>query len=150
MHFATFQLTSSRRGWRDRDSIGDDAGCISTHILTKRMTDSERRREWINHISTHILTKRMTDNGTMIELQEKYFNSHPHEEDDTVRRWNHLAICISTHILTKRMTRCCVHERGMGSISTHILTKRMTQQIYDTLPTVLFQLTSSRRGWLYA
>ena len=34
-----------------------------------------------------------------------YFNSHPHEEDDSVLTfWNMLPFDISTHILTKRMT----------------------------------------------
>ena len=79
----------------------------------------------------------------------RYFNSHPHEEDD---RWFttecQCRITISTHILTKRMTTIFLmstsvgmyfnshpHEEddelndvysGFVTISTHILTKRMT------------------------
>ena len=56
---------------------------ISTHILTKRMTMAGKNTIQNVGISTHILTKRMT-----VHLLEpglmRYFNSHPHEEDDAV------------------------------------------------------------------
>ena len=77
-----------------------------------------------------------------------YFNSHPHEEDDSIDAYIPTVIYISTHILTKRMTLpllICLfhlfhfnshpHEEDDGisqwkfngiNISTHILTKRMT------------------------
>ena len=55
-------------------------------------------------ISTHILTKRMTDRVLPISFYYGYFNSHPHEEDD-VKNWMPTTLVnISTHILTKRMT----------------------------------------------
>ena len=55
-------------------------------------------------ISTHILTKRMTTLSMSHRNLKENFNSHPHEEDDF-----HMKPCadtqeISTHILTKRMT----------------------------------------------
>ena len=85
----------------------------------------------------------------------RYFNSHPHEEDDVFTdRWWPPVTNISTHILTKRMTcrleRCTKingyfnshpHEEDddrlipvcyLRDISTHILTKRMT--IYSDTP----------------
>ena len=34
------------------------------------------------NISTHILTRRMTNSIFMILVSVKHFNSHPHEEDD--------------------------------------------------------------------
>ena len=34
------------------------------------------------YISTHILTKRMTEHVVSIWNTTKHFNSHPHEEDD--------------------------------------------------------------------
>ena len=60
------------------------------------------------------------------DFEQAYFNSHPHEEDD-------ISQCFSTY---------------SQNISTHILTKRMTVWIMQPYQTNLFQLTSSRRGWL--
>ena len=106
----------------------------------------------------------------MRKQQWVYFNSHPHEEDDVVkwgrkwqdkrfqltssrRGWHHFcyrtdSICdISTHILTKRMTSAEARKRYRYLISTHILTKRMTKKEKRKESKVVFQLTSSRRGW---
>ena len=141
---------------------------ISTHILTKRMTVIVAYPCPPDDISTHILTKRMTilyiwsDMNKIFQLTSsrrgwllsnhphrflEYFNSHPHEEDDSIRRLFGLYTNISTHILTKRMTFWGTHDICRYHISTHILTKRMTD-LYDHLHHLLeFQLTSSRRGW---
>ena len=97
---------------------------ISTHILTKRMTDGFPTFCILCVISTHILTKRMTTLQQLVRLSERYFNSHPHEEDDESMVLKYELICISTHILTKRMT-----------LSSSDSDKGST-----------FQLTSSRRG----
>ena len=99
---------------------------ISTHILTKRMTDGFPTFCILCVISTHILTKRMTTLQQLVRLSERYFNSHPHEEDDYTSFFSNDFESISTHILTKRMT-CALKV----SCQKHIL----------------FQLTSSRRGW---
>ena len=99
-----FQLTSSRRGWpytsifnilikyyfnshphEEDDFLGKtNKGNtnISTHILTKRMTESNYYVFKYWSISTHILTKRMTNFVELKNLVFDYFNSHPHEEDD--------------------------------------------------------------------
>ena len=75
-----------------------------------------------------------------------YFNSHPHEEDDSFGNELHNNMKISTHILTKRMTKS-THRLGLGYIiSTHILTKRMTILEDWKEYRKVFQLTSSRRG----
>ena len=37
-------------------------------------------------ISTHILTRRMTRNGLDETYEPDYFNSHPHEEDDDMSK----------------------------------------------------------------
>ena len=100
---------------------------ISTHILTKRMTVLEVVASWEKGISTHILTKRMTFKQYFVYSYCLYFNSHPHEEDDGYLSDENYIYDISTHILTKRMTFCC-----NNCSCNHIL----------------FQLTSSRRGWL--
>ena len=142
------------------------------------------------YISTHILTKRMTLPLLICLFHLFHFNSHPHEEDDGISQWKFNGINISTHILTKRMTLVSVlkvhtvydisthiltkrmtiiankkeyqgyfnshpHEEDDGGtyrhspsgyISTHILTKRMTRLTPHTPETLIFQLTSSRRG----
>ena len=58
---------------------------ISTHILTKRMTDGFPTFCILCVISTHILTKRMTLPCAFSLISPIYFNSHPHEEDDFKR-----------------------------------------------------------------
>ena len=77
-------------------------------------------------ISTHILTKRMT-----------IIQDFPAPSGN-----------ISTHILTKRMTFSTLSLCNICSnISTHILTKRMTNPLILLITPLIFQLTSSRRGW---
>ena len=99
-----FQLTSSRRGWPRMIDYQFRINPISTHILTKRMTDPAGGSITLYCISTHILTKRMT--YTDINCRD--------------------LLCISTHILTKRMTNISNIQICWIIISTHILTKRMT------------------------
>ena len=144
----TFQLTSSRRGWHlwryphehsrhfnSHPHEEDDCGTvtvksqsviISTHILTKRMTECTFVTSRNTSISTHILTKRMTvQNGSIVGGKTFQLTS-------SRRGWRFIrvkvewSILISTHILTKRMT---------------IISKSVPEPIYK------FQLTSSRRGW---
>ena len=55
---------------------------ISTHILTKRMTSPVMFCSANRNISTHILTKRMTLLHQFCLYLRIHFNSHPHEEDD--------------------------------------------------------------------
>ena len=119
-----FQLTSSRRGWRMPDITGNVI-YISTHILTKRMTIhhvnhscwtlfqlTSSRRGWHHLIVNHIIAK--------------YFNSHPHEEDDwSNSTWLHLIEHFNSH----------PHEEDDIILSQ------------DNITTYVFQLTSSRRGW---
>ena len=79
-------------------------GYISTHILTKRMTRNRNHIHFSNNISTHILTKRMTVLRQITINRLSHFNSHPHEEDDNAMKGMIDTGYISTHILTKRMT----------------------------------------------
>ena len=141
---------------------------ISTHILTKRMTDGFPTFCILCVISTHILTKRMTTLQQLVRLSERYFNSHPHEEDDPDAAWQSATYCyFNSHpheeddnlwrerYQQKEHFNSHPHEEDdlswysinwTLSISTHILTKRMTrlESVYDE--SVKFQLTSSRRG----
>ncbi len=121
---------------------------ISTHILTKRMTCQNGYFIIPGVISTHILTKRMTFPPRLSYQLDNHFNSHPHEEDDFAEAGKRYRYLISTHILTKRMTKFFIKEGRGNGISTHILTKRMTKESVNNIANVIFQLTSSRRGWL--
>ena len=126
-HLRRFQLTSSRRGWRQR----------TWFLVTKRIFQlTSSRRGWPHFWVT--------------DKSANYFNSHPHEEDDLEYDSQLVFRFISTHILTKRMTWRISGLNDHEQISTHILTKRMTQSVFSQNPTFLFQLTSSRRGWLDA
>ena len=78
-----FQLTSSRRGWPYQSNRHGEG-------LVFQLTSSRRGWQFGNNkptkeqvISTHILTKRMTGKGKLVESWCVYFNSHPHEEDDS-------------------------------------------------------------------
>ena len=98
---------------------------ISTHILTKRMTDGFPTFCILCVISTHILTKRMTTLQQLVRLSERYFNSHPHEEDDPDAAWQSATYCyFNSH----------PHEEDDA-----------IQRGFDN-QAVIFQLTSSRRG----
>ena len=122
-----FQLTSSRGGWPFLCFFYNSACNISTHILTRRMT-------LLIQFHRHLLL---------------HFNSHPHEEDDNRTGDCYNLGSISTHILTRRMTKTFHIIAYDRYISTHILTRRMTPLTkYVGAPDV-FQLTSSRGGWLY-
>ena len=97
---------------------------ISTHILTKRMTDV--RRCFIMASTFQLTSSRrgwLLKQGSNIIIT--YFNSHPHEEDDWCKEMFYYGKHISTHILTKRMTLCFTFVTKFN----------------------IFQLTSSRRGW---
>ena len=121
-----FQLTSSRRGWQplfmcpwpiryfnSHPHEEDDRKIlrfiysffISTHILTKRMTQALSPSYVLFHyFNSH---PHEEDDGILknIGVDRMYFNSHPHEEDDkNPYRVYEKNINISTHILTKRMT----------------------------------------------
>ena len=121
---------------------------ISTHILTKRMTITLGPNCAGNGISTHILTKRMTTE-TEQEAQSRMISTHILTKRMTADELRKVKMqVISTHILTKRMTPRKDNARIIFHISTHILTKRMTLTASVLIPSIVFQLTSSRRGWL--
>ena len=108
-----------------------DADAISTHILTKRMTGRKAvKSHYFKYFNSH---PHEEDDMRLIFLRMKqyHFNSHPHEEDDTTRLRKNYALSISTHILTKRMTDMFNFLFQDRNISTHILTKRMTGNARD-------------------
>ena len=98
---------------------------ISTHILTKRMTENVLYISFHGVISTHILTKRMTFFMESLFLPICNFNSHPHEEDDQ----------------RNGKTSC-----WKWNFNSHPHEEDDEHQLYELLSLRPFQLTSSRRG----
>ena len=142
-----FQLTSSQGGWQGGRRIIRWIN-ISTHILTRRMTDCGRfYRSW-KAISTHILTRRMTWLHFHNCLQLQHFNSHPHKEDDD-RRWVEQCVhIISTHILTRRMTYLqCVQKSTGIYFNSHPHKEDDIGAVSAVASSCTFQLTSSQGGW---
>ena len=103
--------------------------CISTHILTKRMTVKFLEC----YIKSHYFNSHPHEEDDMIPYVRFYlhhnFNSHPHEEDD-----NYIPLLF--HFLKHFNSH--PHEEddnglytavNIPIISTHILTKRMTCHI---------------------
>ena len=64
--------------------------CLSTHILTRRMTFCNSFLLDARPLSTHILTRRMTT-GSFRHFAwfKQPFNSHPHKEDDSNFKQKH-------------------------------------------------------------
>ena len=165
----SFQLTSSRRGWRmslnilqvcfyfnshphEEDDMAHDfdlyAGCISTHILTKRMTHSDNpqvtistfqltssRRGWHYEVLCYLEKKifQLTSSRRGWPTKHQvFFQWYIFQLTSSRRGWQdrwayaNNGYMISTHILTKRMTIPLTHGWNRCFISTHILTKRMT------------------------
>ena len=122
---------------------------ISTHILTKRMTDGFPTFCILCVISTHILTKRMTTLQQLVRLSERYFNSHPHEEDDPDAAWQSATYCYFNshpHEEDDAIQRGFDNQAVIFQLTS---SRRGWQPVEGTLSTErAFQLTSSRRGWL--
>ena len=77
-------------------------------------------------ISTHSLTRRLTDTMNLSLWTVRYFNSQPHKEADLIFLAKSLSIPISTHSLTRRLTSVSLPGFVSVYISTHSLTRRLT------------------------
>ena len=143
----SFQLTSSQGGW-----LECNLQILSNLFFNSHPHKEDDNVRDINNrfaiFSTHILTRRMTDSNRYLRLYVKLFNSHPHKEDDFPSNANQSKGGFSTHILTRRMTFYLQSIFHIGQFSTHILTRRMTFSDRIHLQGHwLFQLTSSQGGW---
>ena len=143
-----FQLTTSRRGrrtiWFGTESFIN----VSTHDLTKRSTDILGSSLISIFVSTHDLTKRSTSSvlssSSLLMFQLT-----------TSRRGRPSSLSCKNDSMSFQLTTS--RGRPLYSqynpiaiyVSTHDLTKRSTFAV-PTIPpnTVLFQLTTSRRGRL--
>ncbi len=125
---SAFQLTASQGGWRWQKLADPQTENISTHSLTRRLTEYLAHCYILRNISTHSLTRRLT----------------------TVSRMDFIGTGISTHSLTRRLTRVVLTFVAAGGISTHSLTRRLTVTGRTCRCTTRkFQLTASQGGWRY-
>ena len=77
---------------------------ISTHSLTRRLTDLILLANGQSYISTHSLTRRLTVCLISNSSQQENFNSQPHKEADGLLPFICRLDSISTHSLTRRLT----------------------------------------------
>ena len=120
-----FQLTTSRRGRPLYSQYNPIAIYVSTHDLTKRSTFAVPTIP-PNTVLFQLTTSRR---GRLIPL-----SSHKSIHG------------VSTHDLTKRSTSEDISSFISEDVSTHDLTKRSTISRKCSCETVVFQLTTSRRG----
>ena len=83
------------------------------------------------HISTHSLTRRLTESQGRPGTDQGNFNSQPHKEADTYRLCADKVVCISTHSLTRRLTNLMGNSINVKMISTHSLTRRLTAILFN-------------------
>ena len=144
----TFQLTSSRRGWPGR--------CMAiSNVLLFQLTSSRRGWQHSNSLfyPSNIFQLTSSRRGWPVVVQFhsrlRYFNSHPHEEDDvkiimsliSARHFNShpheeddwlfistygSMIYFNSHPHEEDDAQPFVIKDERLTISTHILTKRMT------------------------
>ena len=78
MSISTHSLT---RRLTEADGNAAERGTISTHSLTRRLTKNAYNSVFCRSISTHSLTRRLTVGESPGE-EKSYFNSQPHKEAD--------------------------------------------------------------------
>ena len=142
-----FQLTASQGGWLTPSVMTSAGKIISTHSLTRRLTDNfhadgntyafqltASQGGWLRYAMPYSATahfnsqphKEADSDSASLSSRYLYFNSQPHKEADGY--------------LQSRIT--------IWSISTHSLTRRLTQDVHNNIPIpLLFQLTASQGGW---
>ena len=62
--------------------LTESASGISTHSLTRRLTEQLLNSLFYLDISTHSLTRRLTFAPATRNIANSYFNSQPHKEAD--------------------------------------------------------------------
>ena len=164
----TFQLTASQGGWRIADAPVAPYVDISTHSLTRRLTDMASPNGRIEGISTHSLTRRLTASerpwtrtwwtfqltasqggwqpAKTAFFDSGYFNSQPHKEADV--KAQSLTKTLMTFQLTASQGGW--HRRDdpvlpLPAISTHSLTRRLTALMECMILTILISTHSLTR-----
>ena len=119
---------------------------ISTHSLTKRLTQAACTECGLKIISTHSLTKRLTGGWRQWVKESRYFNSQPHEEAD--RSW-------SSSKRKEEYFNSQPHEEADYLDLFKVLFVHFNSQPHEEADVtsstlqmnIKFQLTASRRGW---
>ena len=167
-HAPEFQLTASQGGWRnisprkltpnhfnsqphkEADHLWRSCRkipCISTHSLTRRLTDCRLGNPCILafqltasqggwRLYALIFGSRLNFNSQPHKEADDsyricwkalyYFNSQPHKEADISSNLWYSVFSISTHSLTRRLTWLTMRNGIDMDISTHSLTRRLT------------------------
>ena len=109
-----------------RDILGIMRPIISTHSLTRRLTEF---RTCLLPIGLHFNSQPHKEADgfiSFVKIQAGNFNSQPHKEADKRLGRSNGAFRISTHSLTRRLTNLEERYYQGGIISTHSLTRRLT------------------------
>ena len=143
-----FQLTASRGGWRKAIEKRCCRKTISTHSLTRRLTQVSTERKWNMRISTHSLTRRLTIIDSVFEELTTFQLTASRGGWRFPRVPTIPYLAISTHSLTRRLTRYWrswyVHRWYFNS-QPHEEADDIGRY-YEHVPGA-FQLTASRGGW---
>ena len=126
LFFCIFQLTSSRRGWRSTAYAG-----VNSTLF--QLTSSRRGWHWTSSGSELDIPFQLTSSrrgwhahSPLLTVQGCHFNSHPHEEDDP-----------ASWIPRSSYRHFNSHPHEEDDFHSFVL----------SVIVILFQLTSSRRGW---
>ena len=149
LFFCIFQLTSSRRGWRSTAYAG-----VNSTLF--QLTSSRRGWHWTSSGSELDIPFQLTSSrrgwhahSPLLTVQGCHFNSHPHEEDDPAS-W--IPRSSYRHFNSHPHEEDDFHSFVLSVIVIlfQLTSSRrgwpclVVRQVYGTI----FQLTSSRRGWL--
>ena len=165
-----FQLTASRRGWQHtqlcwwkmehfNSQPHEEADAevfeplsffdISTHSLTKRLTERWKNMKRAKDISTHSLTKRLTRESQTSFFSLLYFNSQPHEEADGGRpHCRKAAIYFNSQPHEEADTKVVEALQTMIQFQLTASRRGWPANLHMFSEQEIFQLTASRRGWL--
>ena len=147
-----FQLTASRRGWLVPIYATPVTIDISTHSLTKRLTEIPKptcveimkfqltasRRGWQLHLRYSWMWKYFNsqpheeaDDSYFLFLRLYfYFNSQPHEEADPFSIFSiHYTVVFQLTASRRGWRHCSYVPKLWIAISTHSLTKRLTMML---------------------
>ena len=142
-----FQLTASQGGWLPLIPFWISLRAISTHSLTRRLTNTKQKYRWT---SSFQLTA--SQGGWLRRIREScvkgYFNSQPHKEADHKCVW----LCNWLEYFNSQPHKEAdnFHQffQLIPEISTHSLTRRLTISRQGNYHMYIFQLTASQGGWL--
>ena len=142
-----FQLTASQGDWLYSDNCKNLTKVISTHSLTRRLTD------WLRHSSRNTIFQLTASQGgwhrfSNGQMGRWHFNSQPHKEADSLwRQYTGLGMYFNSQPHKEADGRFNQNSIRIN-ISTHSLTRRLTIKTTKTIILVIFQLTASQGGWL--